>query len=115
LEEAEYLCNGIGIIDHGRIVERTVVKELITQLPSETLILDLEEPVVSDALPTCECVEMKLQDPTTLEVTFPKALTINNIFEKLTDHGIKVVSMRNKSNRLEELFLARVGSKSSES
>lgn len=109
LEEAEYLCNGIAIIDKGKIIERTSVKDLIAQLPSETLILDLQQPIIAEKLPALENIKMQLRDSCTLEVTFPKSKTINSLFIELAERDIHVLSMRNKSNRLEELFLARVG------
>lgn len=109
LEEAEYLCDGIAIIDKGTIVERTKIKHLIQQLQSESLVLDLQHDTVASDLPVLENVSMSLVDSRTLEVTFPKSITVNTIFAQLSNKGIHIVSMRNKSNRLEELFLARVG------
>lgn len=109
LEEAEYLCDGIAIIDKGTIVERTKIKHLIQQLQSESLVLDLKEDTVESDLPALDDVKMYLVDTRTLEVTFPKSITVNTIFEHLSNKGINIISMRNKSNRLEELFLARVG------
>ncbi len=109
LEEAEYLCDGIAIVDKGTIVERTKIKHLIQQLQSESLVLDLQHDTVTCDLPVLENVSMSLIDSRTLEVTFPKSITVNTIFAQLSNKGIQIVSMRNKSNRLEELFLARVG------
>lgn len=109
LEEAESLCRGIAIIDKGKIIERTQVKELLAQLPSETLIMDLQQPITAEQLPTLENIRIKLLDNRTLEVTFPKTKTINSLFIEFAARDIHVTSMRNKSNRLEELFLARVG------
>lgn len=109
LEEAEYLCDGIAIIDKGTIVERTKIKHLIQQLQSESLVLDLQHDTLEQDLPVIDKVKMYLVDMRTLEVTFPKSIMVNTIFEHLSNKGIHIVSMRNKSNRLEELFLARVG------
>lgn len=109
LEEAECLCDGIAIIDKGKIIERTKIKHLIQQLPSESIILDVQQDIIDSDLPQIDNVKMRLVDARTLDLTFPKSITINTIFEQLSTKGIQVVSMRNKSNRLEELFLARVG------
>ncbi len=107
LEEAEHLCHSIGIIDKGRIIERTLMKDLLAQLPSETIILDLQQPCSLQDLPTMENVEFKLFDSKTLEITFNRTKTLNNLFNELSEHGLHVSSMRNKNNRLEELFLSK--------
>lgn len=108
LEEAEALCRGIAIIDKGVILENTFMQDLLSQLPYERIILNLQMPIVEDNLPHLENIKLVLLDNLTLEVTFYKAHTINDIFKELTQHNIYVSSMRNKSNRLEELFLTRI-------
>lgn len=106
LEEAESLCRGIAIIDRGAIVEKTTVKELLTRLNTETIVLDLKRPLAEPPhIPECVTV---CPDEMTLEVTFPKTYTLNQIFDFLSKHHIEIISMRNKANRLEELFLHMV-------
>ncbi|MBT8333314.1 MAG: ABC transporter ATP-binding protein [Deltaproteobacteria bacterium] len=106
LEEAEKLCNRIAIIDKGNIVENTSKRELLRKLDKETFVLDLKKPLTS-VLPL-EDVEFSIVDQTTIEATKNQRLAINRIFEHLNDQGIVVESMRNKTNRLEELFLEMV-------
>jgi ABC-2 type transport system ATP-binding protein len=108
LEEAESLCRGIAIIDKGNIVENTTVKKLVADLNMETIILDLKQPIVE--APTIIDCETHVKDETTLEITFPKTLSLNQLFQTLSSQHIEVTSMRNKSNRLEELFIHLVHS-----
>lgn len=108
LEEAESLCKGIAIIDKGVILERTDIKHLLTQLPFETIILDLQSAIVNESLPKLENITFTLVDKMTLEVKFPKAYSLNGLFKELSERNIFGVSMRNKTNRLEELFLNRI-------
>lgn len=109
LEEAESLCRNIAIINHGSIIENTSVKTLLTKLHVETFILDLAEPLGS--CPDLPGFPVRLVDSHTLEVEVEKSRGLNGVFKQLTDHGIEVLSMRNKSNRLEELFMHLVESK----
>jgi ABC-2 type transport system ATP-binding protein len=106
LEEAENLCRNIAIIDKGEIVENTSVKHLLGKLDIETFVLDLREPITR--LPEMDGVELVLRDPTTLEASMPKSRSLNRLFRLLEEHGIEVRSMRNKTNRLEELFVRLV-------
>lgn len=108
LEEAESLCRGIAIIDKGVILERTEVRHLLTQLPFETVLLDLQAPTTITNLPSLDGVKFTLLDNMTLEVMFPKTHTLNALFTEFSNHNIHVMSMRNKTNRLEELFLTRI-------
>ncbi len=103
LEEAESLCRNIAIIDHGEIIQNSSMKSLLAQLHVETFILDLVSPITEN--PVIEGFTIKQLDSTTLEVDIEKQHSINDLFSRLTDQGIQVISMRNKSNRLEELFL----------
>ncbi|MCW8827128.1 MAG: ABC transporter ATP-binding protein [Gammaproteobacteria bacterium] len=104
LEEAEQLCRNVAIIDKGAIVTNTSVKQLLATLDRETFILDLSEPV--EALPKLECnYPTTLVDPHTIEVEIHRGQNLNKLFCDLEKEGIKVTSMRNKANRLEELFL----------
>ena len=106
LEEAENLCRNIAIIDHGRIVENTDMKSLLSKLDVETFVLDLRESVTS--CPQVEGMEIEVIDERTLAASLPKAKSLNNLFSELERQGIHVLSMRNKANRLEELFLRLV-------
>ena len=106
LEEAENLCRNIAIIDHGEIVENTTVKKLLGKLDIETFVLDLCEPI--DRAPEVEGMETALRDPYTLLASLPKSHSLNALFRTLEQRGIEVQSMRNKVNRLEELFLRLV-------
>ncbi len=106
LEEAESLCRNIAIIDCGRLVENTSTKQLLGKLQQETYVLDLAEPL--DELPAELPAGWQLKTPTTLEADIPKSSSVNLIFEQLGNHNIKVRSMRNKTNRLERLFLDMV-------
>ena len=107
LEEAEMLCRNIAIIDSGIIVENTDMKSLLAKLDVETFVFDLK-PNSKPAHLTGFC--FRVVDDHTLEVDVKKCQTINQVFTELTQQGIEVLSMRNKSNRLEELFVSLVGS-----
>lgn len=103
LEEAENLCKNIAIIDQGTIIENTSIKHLLTQLHMETFILDLSAPLTET--PKIENYLIRKKDDTCLEVDVDKKQNINQLFDALSQHNIHVTSMRNKSNRLEELFI----------
>ena len=103
LEEAEQLCRNIAIIDHGEIVENTSMKELLAKLDVQRFVIDLEHPI--ESAPELSHFTFKLQDPSTLIVAIDKQQTMNNLFTKLNKLNISVKSMRNESNRLEELFM----------
>jgi ABC-2 type transport system ATP-binding protein len=107
LEEAESLCNNIAIIDHGLTIEHTSMRALLNQLDKETFILYTENKI--QRVPKCivDC-ELRIIDNHTLEIDVQHANELNHIFSFLTEHGIKVISMRNKSNRLEQLFICLV-------
>jgi ABC-2 type transport system ATP-binding protein len=106
LEEAEELCRNIAIIDHGEIVRNTDMKSLLATLEIETFVLDVRDPVIE--VPEINGLEIKLRDETTLEVSIPKQKSLNALFAALDGTGMQVMSMRNKANRLEELFLRLV-------
>ena len=103
LEEAEQLCRNIAIIDHGEIVENTSMKELLAKLDVQSFVIDLEHPI--ESAPELSHFPFKLQDPSTLIVAIDKQQTMNNLFTELNKLNISVKSMRNESNRLEELFM----------
>ena len=109
LEEAEQHCNNIAIIDEGAIVEDTSMKELLSRLSIQSFVLDLEDDI--QELPDISIFDLKSQDSKTLIATLTKDDDLNTLFNKLTDHGIKVKSMRNEQNRLEELFIRLVKDK----
>ncbi len=103
LEEAENLCRNIGIIDHGTLIENTSMRELISRLQQETFVLDLGNSITK--LPDVSGCNLTLLDDHTLEVILPRERAVNDLFSYLTKHDIKVLSMRNKTNRLEQLFM----------
>lgn len=105
LEEAEMLCRNIGIIQGGLLVENTSMKELLSKLKSETFILDLAP---KSALPHLEGYRSHLSDTSTLEVEVMREQGLNSLFSQLSNQGVQVLSMRNKANRLEELFVTLV-------
>ena len=107
LEEAEQLCRYIAILDHGEIRINTEMKELLTQLSIETFIFDFKQPV-SGEVSISGITSYTQPDNQTLEVTLTEGESLNGVFEQLTQQGIEVSSMRNKANRLEELFLRLV-------
>lgn len=109
LEEAENLCRNVAIIDHGRIIEHTTVKALLTQIDVETFVLDLVAPCTQQSLPQIEGLNLRRMDESTLEVELPRGRDLNTLFAALTGAGLVVRSMRTKSNRLEELFLRLTG------
>ena len=106
LEEAENLCRHIAIIDGGEIIENTAMKTLLGKLQTETLILDLKSPLKQ--LPVLKQYQATLVDSTTIEIEISKQSSLNAVFAQLSTAGVEVVSMRNKSNRLEQLFVSLV-------
>jgi ABC-2 type transport system ATP-binding protein len=110
LEEAESLCNNIAIIDRGVTIEQTNMRSLLDRLNMETFVLYLENEI--DELPDCGDYGVRLLDRDTLEVDMHKGHDLNGLYERLSECGIKVVSMRNKSNRLEQLFMSMLNNNS---
>lgn len=106
LEEAESLCRNIAIIDKGEIVQNSSMKALLAQLNMETFVFDLANEQTE--LPAVGGLNARLTDAHTLEVDVPKSAGLNDLFNDLNTAGIKVLSMRNKANRLEELFVSLV-------
>ncbi|UPQ87607.1 ABC transporter ATP-binding protein [Vibrio sinaloensis] len=105
LEEAEMLCRNIGIINKGELIENTTMKSLLSKLQVETFILDLEEGAPE---PKLDGVIKQQLVSGSLEIEIEKTRGLNDIFAQLSAQGIKVLSMRNKANRLEELFVSIV-------
>ncbi|MBN6149769.1 ABC transporter ATP-binding protein [Xanthomonas sp. AmX2] len=108
LEEAEHLCRNLAIIDHGRIVEQGPMRELLAKLDVEGFLFDIDGELPAQ-LPAIEGTTMFAQDAHTLDLDMPRAMDLNRVFAALGDAGIRVRSMRTKSNRLEELFVRLTG------
>ncbi|HTN33688.1 MAG TPA: ABC transporter ATP-binding protein [Marinobacter sp.] len=106
LEEAEALCRNIAIIDHGKILRNTSKRELLQQLRVETFVLDTAPPLPS--APVLNNFVTRLDSEGALEIEVEKGQSLNQVFIQLEEQGIKVVSMRTKANRLEELFIHMV-------
>jgi ABC-2 type transport system ATP-binding protein len=106
LEEAESLCRNIAIIDEGRIIEHDRMATVLRKLHSEVFVLNLRNPVT--AIPDLPGYAVAMADDGSLEVVVTKDQNLNGIFAALSERGIEVVSMRNKANRLEELFMRLV-------
>lgn len=107
LEEAESMCNNIAIIDHGLTIEHTSMRKLLSQINMETFVLYTENEIqhIPDCIADCR---LRIIDDHTLEIDMQNSGELNHIFNFLSEHGIKVISMRNKSNRLEQLFMCLV-------
>ena len=108
LEEAEQLCRNIAIIDEGRIIENTSMKKLLKELDSHALILDTESDLVADVAHEEPGLVLRKIDSHSIEVILSRGRDINSVIAVLDRLGIRITSMRNKSNRLEQLFLSRL-------
>lgn len=106
LEEAESLCKHIAIINDGLTIESTEMKSLLKKLQVETFILNLKNPIAT--APVVSGYDLQLVDDSTFEVIISKEQSMNALFEALSKNGIEVLSMRNKTNRLEEMFISMV-------
>lgn len=113
LEEAESLCRNVAIIDKGHIVRNTSVRSLLRELNKETFIFDVEQ-TLSEA-PEMDGYVIRLIDDRSFEVDVVKGQALNQIFSLLDEQGIQITSMRNKANRLEEMFVAMTSDKASDS
>ena len=113
LEEAENLCKNVAIIDKGNIIEDTSIKSILSKLDIETFIFDLKQPQSSP--PKINDYDCHMLDSSTLQIDISKQQGINNLFTQLSDQGIEVLSMRNKYNRLEELFISLLKENKSDS
>ncbi len=107
LEEAEQLCKRIAILDHGEIRINTEMKDLLAQLSVETFVFDVSIPL-EHPVQLAGVTEVAQPDDMTIEVTLTEGESLNNVFTQLSEQGITIASMRNKSNRLEELFMRLV-------
>jgi ABC-2 type transport system ATP-binding protein len=108
LEEAENLCRNIAIIDEGKIIENTSMKLLLNKLDSQTLVFDLRDELPADTFAMLAIDRSRQIDSHTFEVDIGKEENINAVFNELQKHEIGVKGLRNKTNRLEQLFLARL-------
>lgn len=106
LEEAEQLCKNVAIIHHGEIIEHGNMKSLVKHLHFQTLILELKNPIT--VLPQLKQFPLRMIDAVTLETEVQQHQSINDLFDELNSHHIAVTSLRNKTNRLEEIFVRRV-------
>ena len=115
LEEAETLCRNIAIIDGGEIVEDTSMKKLLAQLDLETFVFDLQDnttiATLTQFVAQSPTMTYRVIDDHTLEVDLNKSQNLNDIFKQLSAANIEVLSMRNKSNRLEALFVSLINKK----
>ena len=110
LEEAEQMCHNIAIIDEGKILHNTSMKALLNTLDSQTFILDTEQ-ALREA-PTLQHVNAcRLIDENTLEIDVPKRHSLSQVFSQFNDLNIDIISLRNKVNRLEELFVSIINNK----
>lgn len=107
LEEAEQLCRNIAMIDKGEIVVHTSMKQLLNRLDTEHFVLDCQQDLPN--APPVNGFDVQLLDSHTLEVAVQKGQTLNDVFSELSAMGVQVSSMRNKSNRLEQLFVSLLG------
>lgn len=107
LEEAESLCRHVAIIDKGRIIENASMSSVLRKLKREVFVLSLRNPVT--AAPQLDGFDTLLRDDGDLEVAIDSKRDLNEVFELLSRKGIAVASLRNKANRLEELFIGLVG------
>ncbi len=110
LEEAESLCRNLAIIDGGRIIENGPMKTLLAKLDIESFLLDIDGDLPA-ALPHIDGVAIRTEDSHTLDLEMPHAMDLNSVFASLDAAGIRVRSMRTKTNRLEELFVRLTGNK----
>ena len=107
LEEAESLCRNVAIIDEGHLIENTSMRSLLRKIDTEIFVLDLEQPL--NLLPQNIGLSIRLLDEYTVEVEIDRNQNLNFIYEQLSKNNIHVRSMRNKANRLEQLFIHLVG------
>jgi len=107
LEEAEALCRNVAIIQRGKILVSAPMRELLEQLPEESFVLDLVETIVQ--APTIPGVRLNLLSPGVLELEVRRGQPLDQVFAALHEAGVRVMSMRNKSNRLEALFIKLTG------
>ena len=106
LEEAENLCKNIAIIADGKILRNSSMRNFLNELKSENLILYTENPLKNDF--SVEGLDINIIDENTCEVSISVDSSINFLIEELSKKGVKVKSLKNKTSRLEELFIRMV-------
>lgn len=111
LEEAEILCNRVAIINQGNIVEEGSMKNVLSKLEAESFLFYLRKPITDSLLDKLKAFNVKKVDETTFEATPPKGKTMNDLFDEFGRQKIEIISMRNKSNRLEEVFVSLTSKK----
>lgn len=109
LEEAESLCRHVGIIDDGLVIENAPMNMVLRKLQREVFVLSLRDPL--QTAPALPGFESSLRNECELEVAVESGSNLNDLFSVLNDHGISVLSLRNKANRLEEMFMELVDKK----
>src|SRR5690606_34315398 len=107
-EEADSLCRNLAIIDHGCIIVQGAMRTLLAKLDGEGFVFDVDGPLPA-VLPGIEGVRVEARDASTLDLEMPRSMDLNLVFARLSEAGIRVRSMRNKANRLEELFVRLTG------
>lgn len=112
LEEAEQLCRNIAIIDNGEIIENTSMKKLLSELDSQVFVLDSPSLLAEEVVLNTAGVSARRIDEHSLEVSVAAGVNVNSVFAELDSKGIAISSMRNKTNRLEQLFISRLRDKS---
>jgi len=108
LEEAEQLCRNIAIIDNGAIVENTSMKSLLAEIDSQVFVLDVLKADLPKAALCLKDFDARTLDDQSIEVTVRRGGSINAVFAQLENAGVVVTSMRNKTNRLEQLFINKL-------
>ena len=111
LEEAENLCRHMAILDHGRVIEQGPMTTVLAKLSEEVFLLTPREPVVAPLV--VPGFDVRRNGPQELEVALPRSRTVNELFAALSAAGVEILSLRNKANRLEELFLTLTERKAS--
>lgn len=114
LEEAESLCRNIAIIDQGKIIKNSSMKSLLQELNTETFIFDTRTPLTAAVNQQTEGYQVRVLDESSLEVDLRKGCPLNQVFHFFESQGIQISSMRNKANRLEELFVELVQAKNTQ-
>jgi len=108
LEEAEHMCRNIAIIDEGDLIENTSMKKLLAELDSQVFILDTADELFKLPVLNLDGVSLRRLDSHSIEVNVGRGVNINSVFSSLSSAGVRVTSMRNKTNRLEQLFMSRL-------
>lgn len=108
LEEAEQLCRNIAIIDEGKIIENTSMKKLLAQIDSQVFILDTSKEILALPEVTPEGIHLRKIDNHCLELSIAGSIDLGEVFTFLTQNGLPITGMRNKTNRLEQLVMAKL-------